>query len=200
MSASASGMTVPQGQHPPYATITPDDHSAWVIISCALGLALTFLFAAIRVFVRTTINGEFGMDDYLVAAGTVCFTIPSHMDTFLSLTRTAASFSAIHRRVERFCGRPRASKQPTEYRWLESGAESTYEHGLSGFGNSLTDIAVIICEQLTLRATSNPFESGNDSLSLKAHACKITSAVSEWAVMRHCGLGCRIRDRDRVVL
>jgi hypothetical protein len=193
-------MSVPQGQHPPYATITPDDHSAWVIISCALGLVLTILFAAIRVFVRTTINGELGIDDYLVAAGTVCFTIPSHMDAFLSLTWTATSFGAIRRRAARFCGRPRAGEQPIESRWLDSGAEGTYGHSLDGSINSLTNIAVIVCEQPTLRATSHPFKSGNDSLSLEAHACKITSAVSEGAVVRHCGLGRRIRGRDRVVL
>lgn len=64
-------MTIPPGQHTPYATIAPDDHSGWVIISSALGLSLTLLFAAMRVFVRTTINGEFGVDDYLVGAGTV---------------------------------------------------------------------------------------------------------------------------------
>jgi hypothetical protein len=128
MSASTSGMTVPQDQHPPYATITTDDHSAWVIISSALGLALTLLFAAIRVFVRTTTNREVGIDDYLVAAGTVCFTISSHTDAFLSLTETATGFNTICRRVVRFCKRPRASKQPTEYRWLDLGAEGTYGH------------------------------------------------------------------------
>lgn len=64
-------MNVPAGQHPPFATITPDDHAAWIIISAALGSSMILLFAAIRAFIRAYISAEHGIDDYLVSAATV---------------------------------------------------------------------------------------------------------------------------------
>lgn len=64
-------MDTPEGQHSPFATITPDDHSAWIIIAAALGLSLILLFAAIRAFIRVYISLERGVDDYLVIVSTV---------------------------------------------------------------------------------------------------------------------------------
>lgn len=65
---------------------------------------------------------------------------------------------------------------------------------------NLTHITVLVCEQSTLRATSNHFQSSNGSLPLEAHACQVTSAVSQDTPVHRCDLGCRIRDCDCVVL
>jgi len=64
-------VSTPPGQHPPFATITHNDHSAWIIISTALGLWLTLLFAAMRIFIRFTVSPGWGWDDYLQALATV---------------------------------------------------------------------------------------------------------------------------------
>lgn len=73
MSNSNTGISVPPGQYPPFAVVTDTDHTAWVIISTALGLAYTLLFGAIRIFSRYTTTRNFGLDDFLLAAATVSF-------------------------------------------------------------------------------------------------------------------------------
>lgn len=77
MSTMPPWSAVPAGQHAPFAVVTPNDHSAWVIIASALGLALTLLFGAIRIFVRATVGGGHGLDDYMVTAGTVSYIRPN---------------------------------------------------------------------------------------------------------------------------
>ena len=77
MSTSNYGPIVPEGQYPPFAVVTPDDHSAWIIIAAALGLASSFVFGAIRVFVRQTISPQYGLDDIALASSTVLLTIQS---------------------------------------------------------------------------------------------------------------------------
>jgi hypothetical protein len=69
------GVAIPPGQSAPFATVTPTDHSAWIIISTALGLSMSLLFAAIRVFIRSATKHEYGKDDYVLAAATVCYYI-----------------------------------------------------------------------------------------------------------------------------
>ena len=66
-----AGITIPPGQSAPFATVTSTDHSAWIIISTALGLSMSLLFAAIRVFIRSATKHGYGKDDYLLAAATV---------------------------------------------------------------------------------------------------------------------------------
>jgi hypothetical protein len=66
-----SGLFVPPGQSAPFSTITPTDHSAWIIISTALGLCMSLLFAVIRVFIHSATKHGYGKDDYLLAAATV---------------------------------------------------------------------------------------------------------------------------------
>lgn len=66
-----SGIVVPPGQHGPFSTITSTDHSAWIIISSALGLCLSLLFAAIRVFIRSGMKQGYKKDDLLLAVATV---------------------------------------------------------------------------------------------------------------------------------
>lgn len=63
--------SVPPGQFAPFATVTATDHSAWILISTALGLSMSLLFAAIRIFIRSATKHGFGKDDYALAAATV---------------------------------------------------------------------------------------------------------------------------------
>jgi hypothetical protein len=67
------GVAIPPGQSAPFATVTLTDHSAWIIISTALGLSMSLLFAAIRVFIRSATKHGYGKDDYVLAAATVCY-------------------------------------------------------------------------------------------------------------------------------
>lgn len=70
------GIYVPPGQSAPFATITSTDHRAWIIISSALGLCTSLLFAAIRVFMRSATKNGYGADDYILAAATVSWLSP----------------------------------------------------------------------------------------------------------------------------
>lgn len=62
---------VPEGQSPPFAVVTPTDHSAWIIIATALGFSCVLLFSFIRLGVRLTIAPPFGLDDVFLGAATV---------------------------------------------------------------------------------------------------------------------------------
>ncbi len=64
---------VPEGQAPPFAVVTPTDHSAWIIIATAFGLSCVLLFSFIRLFIRLTIAPPFGLDDAFLGSATVCF-------------------------------------------------------------------------------------------------------------------------------
>lgn len=77
MSDVTYGPIVPEGQYPPFAVVTPDDHSAWIIIAAALGLTSSLVFGAIRVFVRQTISPQYGLDDISLAASTILAVIQS---------------------------------------------------------------------------------------------------------------------------
>jgi len=74
---SKSGPTVPEGQYPPFAVVTPDDHAAWILIATALGLACFLFFGTIRAIVRSTLGHGFGIDDYMLYAATVLASIQS---------------------------------------------------------------------------------------------------------------------------
>ena len=69
------GITIPPGQSAPFATITPTDHRAWIIISTALGLSMSLLFVVIRVYIRSATKHGFGKDDYALAAATVSYCV-----------------------------------------------------------------------------------------------------------------------------
>lgn len=62
---------IPDGYSPPFAVVTDTDHTAWIYIATALGLALILLFGGIRVIVRGSICPGIGLDDYFLAASTV---------------------------------------------------------------------------------------------------------------------------------
>jgi len=71
------GPVVPEGQYPPFAVVTPDDQSAWILIAAALGLVCSLFFGGLRFFVRLTIDREFGLDDFILGAATVLAVIQS---------------------------------------------------------------------------------------------------------------------------
>lgn len=77
MSNSNYGPIVPEGQYPPFAVVTPDDHSAWIIIAAALGMISSLVFGAIRIFVRQTISPQYGLDDITLATSTILAIIQS---------------------------------------------------------------------------------------------------------------------------
>lgn len=83
--------TVPPGQSAPFATVTPTDHSAWIIISTALGLSMSLPFAAIRVFIRSATKHGYGKDDYLLAAATVGYRSFAVAETITMLTLPSAT-------------------------------------------------------------------------------------------------------------
>jgi hypothetical protein len=75
--SSISSPTIPEGQYPPFAVVTPNDHAAWILVATALGLPCFLFFGGVRVIVRYTINHGFGMDDYMLYAATVLAIIQS---------------------------------------------------------------------------------------------------------------------------
>lgn len=70
MSGPPHEFTVPPGYHPPFAIVTDKDHTAWILIGTALGLALSLMFAGIRLFVRCSISRGFGLDDIVLFGAT----------------------------------------------------------------------------------------------------------------------------------
>ena len=71
---SASSTQIPPGYAPPYAVVTEDDHSAWLIIAMVLGLTLSLLFATFRIVVRRGDTMGGGRDDVVLALATVRIT------------------------------------------------------------------------------------------------------------------------------
>ncbi|KIX04901.1 uncharacterized protein Z518_05772 [Rhinocladiella mackenziei CBS 650.93] len=66
----SSGVPIPSGYSLPFAVVTDNDHTAWIIIAAAIGLSWILLFAGIRIFIRRTISPGFGFDDGFIAAAT----------------------------------------------------------------------------------------------------------------------------------
>ena len=77
-------MVIPPGYSPPYAVVTEDDHTAWIVIAASLGLACALLFGGIRILLRSTICPGVGLDDYLIGAATVSIEAASGFDIALS--------------------------------------------------------------------------------------------------------------------
>lgn len=69
------GPVVPDGQYPPFAVVTPDDHAAWIIIAAAVGMFCSLFFGAIRFGVRKFVAPKFGLDDYTLAGATLLMVI-----------------------------------------------------------------------------------------------------------------------------
>lgn len=47
----------------PYATVTEDDHTAWILIAAILGIIYSFVFCSIRVVARRSIGRSFERDE-----------------------------------------------------------------------------------------------------------------------------------------
>jgi len=62
---------VPPGQAAPFAVLTDSDHGALILVSASMGIAMTLLASAIRVFIRHSVNSDWGIDDAVLAIGTV---------------------------------------------------------------------------------------------------------------------------------
>lgn len=77
--SAQTGPIVPEGHSPPFATVTPDDHSAWILIATALGMACYLFFGGIRILVRVTISHGFALDDYVLCAATILAIIQSSL-------------------------------------------------------------------------------------------------------------------------
>ncbi|RMD43714.1 hypothetical protein DV735_g1451, partial [Chaetothyriales sp. CBS 134920] len=66
-----------EGYSPPFATVTPTDHAAWILIATWLSLATFLFFGCIRVGLRLTLSPGFDLDDYTCYAGTLAASIQS---------------------------------------------------------------------------------------------------------------------------
>lgn len=71
------GLTVPEGQYPPFAVVTPNEHAAWIIIATAVGMFCSIFFGIIRFGVRKFIAPKFGLDDYMLGGATALMIIQS---------------------------------------------------------------------------------------------------------------------------
>jgi hypothetical protein len=64
---------VPDGFGVPFATISDDDHTAWIVITALLGLAYSLLFGLVRALLSwSTGRGRPRVDDIALAISTVC--------------------------------------------------------------------------------------------------------------------------------
>lgn len=55
-----------------HMVVSPDDHRAYVVIACILGLIWSALVILIRIFIRLQLTGPFGTDDAAACLATVC--------------------------------------------------------------------------------------------------------------------------------
>lgn len=75
---------VPDGFGPPFATITDDDHTAWIVITALLGLVYSLLFGLVRALVSwSTGRGRPRADDIALAISTVCLKSTYHVNCSL---------------------------------------------------------------------------------------------------------------------
>lgn len=64
----------PPDYQQPYARVTQDDHTAWIVIAATIGIVYSIIFLGFRIFVRRTSGlGRLRVDDLVVMAGTVIF-------------------------------------------------------------------------------------------------------------------------------
>jgi hypothetical protein len=71
MSAITPFQGVPSGQHAPFAVVTDDDHSAWIIIAAAMGISFMLVALVARILIRSYINLGWALDDTLLVVTTV---------------------------------------------------------------------------------------------------------------------------------
>ena len=61
----------PSNNFPPFSVVTDNDHSAWIIIATALGMACVLFFTAARTVFRYMTTSEFRLDDTLLVCSVV---------------------------------------------------------------------------------------------------------------------------------
>ncbi|KAJ5105258.1 hypothetical protein NUU61_002605 [Penicillium alfredii] len=71
------GPYVPPGQSPPFEVVDDDHHSAWVIITAALGLVVSLACFLIRLYVRLVLIPPFARDDFVLLGATILAGIQS---------------------------------------------------------------------------------------------------------------------------
>jgi hypothetical protein len=69
----SSQFVLPQGNR--FATVTPEDHSAWIWLATLLALAHSLCFLGFRALVK---RGRFVIDDGILVAGYVSILCPSN--------------------------------------------------------------------------------------------------------------------------
>lgn len=68
-----SYVVVPPGQSPPFEVVDDQHHGAWIIITTALGVAISLVCWLIRLYVRFALTSSFGIADWILAASSVCW-------------------------------------------------------------------------------------------------------------------------------
>jgi len=63
--------TVLPGQSPPFAVVTAQDHTAWIIIAAALGTAIVLISSSIRIFIKIRSESLWAPDDMFLTISTV---------------------------------------------------------------------------------------------------------------------------------
>ncbi len=69
MSAVPLETSVPAGQHEPLATVTSEDHEAWILIVAAMGVAFTATTLLTRSLIRAFVNRGWGKAIYTDSDG-----------------------------------------------------------------------------------------------------------------------------------
>lgn len=102
---SSTDFPIPEGYYPPFAIISEDDHTGWIIIATALGLTLVLISSIIRFVLRSTLGQKAGTDDILLGVATVSQDVrtqesdaPSDMARSCSPSLPKALYSARHPR------------------------------------------------------------------------------------------------------
>ena len=114
MAAKHIDFPIPKGYNPPFAVITDHDHSAYLIIACALGIALVSLFIVIHVFLRSAFGHGFGSDDTVLFLATVSWlndSRPLHHLKPLTPPLAGRSLRSKQRHMDSRGARPRSLRQ-----------------------------------------------------------------------------------------
>ncbi|KAE8146686.1 hypothetical protein BDV25DRAFT_46956 [Aspergillus avenaceus] len=73
------GVYVPPGYSPPFQVVDDSHHGAWIIITAALGLVVSFVSFLIRLYVRLALNPPFAYDDFVLLGATVVAVVQSSL-------------------------------------------------------------------------------------------------------------------------
>jgi len=94
---------VPLGQHPPFATVTEDDHTAWILVAETTGIAFTCMALLTRIEIRSSINRGWSWDDTSIVIATVGSTHSFQRSSMLTVLATGPRLGAIYARTLSKC-------------------------------------------------------------------------------------------------